>query len=91
MINGLNTGGFDLQNPEAAAEMTDRVLSMLSQYLLSNQSLQVDETFQVYLKILSIEHMEHQQSKPKRYLFLNFLPKQKSRTRAQHQGPQERQ
>ena len=36
--------------------MTDRVLSMLYQYLLSYQSLELNETFQVYLKILSVEH-----------------------------------
>lgn len=70
MVNGLNTGGFDLQNPDAAAEMTDRVLSMLNQYLLSNQSLQVDETFQVYLKILSVEHMEHKNANKKRSVSL---------------------
>ena len=36
--------------------MTDRVLTMLYQYLLSNQSLELNETFQIYLKVLSIEH-----------------------------------
>lgn len=66
MINGLNTGGFDLQDENAAAEITDEVLSMLNQYLISNQSLQVNETFQVYIKILSYEHMEYRKGLPKK-------------------------
>lgn len=70
MINGLNSGAFDLQSPEAAAEMTDRVLSMLSQYLLSNQSLQLNSSFQVYLKILSIEHMNQRKLQPPRYFLI---------------------
>jgi len=37
--------------------MTDRALTMLSQYLVSNQSLKLDSSFKVYLKVLSIEHM----------------------------------
>lgn len=58
MINGLNTGGFDLQDDNAAAEMTDRALTMLSQFLVSNQNLELNSTFKVYLKILSIERMK---------------------------------
>ena len=36
--------------------MTDRVLTMLYQFLLSNQALELNETFQIYLKVLSIDH-----------------------------------
>ena len=43
--------------------MTDRVLGMLYQYLLSNQALQLNETFQIYCKILSIEHSSFKQQK----------------------------
>lgn len=59
-------GGFDLQNSEAAAEITDRILSMLTQFLLSNQSLKLNETFKVFIKILSIDHMEHRKQYPPR-------------------------
>jgi len=45
-----------LQSDDSAAQMTDRVLTMLYQFLLSNQSLELNETFQIYLKVLSIEH-----------------------------------
>ena len=58
------SGGFDLQDDDSALEMTDRVLSMLYQYLLSNQSLELNESFQIYLKILSIEHSKFNATKP---------------------------
>jgi hypothetical protein len=57
MISGLNTGGFDLQ--EDSASMVERVLKMLEQFLTSNQTLKLNETFKVYLKVLSIEHMSY--------------------------------
>ena len=60
MINGLNTGGFDIQ--ESSSEMVQRVLTMLEQFLVSNQNLQLDETFKVYLKVLSVKHMAHKMS-----------------------------
>ena len=37
--------------------MVERILSMLNQFLISNQSLEINETFKVYIKILSVEHM----------------------------------
>lgn len=54
MTNGLNTSGFDLQDDNATVKMTDRALTMLSQFLVSNQSLQLNSSFKVYLKVLSI-------------------------------------
>ena len=59
MINGLNTGGFDIQDQSTAIEVTDRALTMLAQYLISNESLELNSTFKVYLKILSVEHMKN--------------------------------
>ena len=56
MINGLNTGGFDIQ--ETSFEMVERVLKMLEQFLVSNQTLRLNDTFKVYLKVLSIEHLK---------------------------------
>jgi hypothetical protein len=55
MINGLNTGAFDIQ--ENGSEMIERLLKMLNQFLISNQTLQVNKTFKVYVKVLSIDHM----------------------------------
>ena len=45
-----------MQSDDSAAQMTDRVLTMLYQFLLSNQALELNETFQIYLKVLSIDH-----------------------------------
>jgi len=39
--------------------MVDRILKMLNQFLISNQTLKLNETFKVYLKVLSLEHMKH--------------------------------
>lgn len=66
MVNGLNTGGFELHEDTASAEMVDRLLSMLNQYLISNKTLQLDETFKVYLKILSAQHSRLNETKKRR-------------------------
>ena len=46
--------------------MTDRLLSMLFQYLLSNQALELNESFQIYLKVLSIEHSKFKAAQPRK-------------------------
>ena len=56
--NEIFKGGFDLHEQTGAAEMVDRILNMLSQYLVSNQTLKLDKTFKLYLKILSIDSMK---------------------------------
>ena len=50
--------------------MTDRVLSMLFQYLLSNQALELNESFQIYLKVLSIEHSKFKAAQPRKNKFV---------------------
>jgi hypothetical protein len=69
MINGLNTGGFDIQ--ESGTEIVERILKMLEQFLVSNQSLKLDNTFKVFLKVLSINHMKYKQK-----LKNEFIPKE---------------
>ena len=56
MLNGLNSGGFELHNDTSASEVVDRLLGMLNQYLISHQKLQLDKSFKVYLKVLSSDH-----------------------------------
>lgn len=58
MINAINTGGFLLHHNTSPTEMVDRLLSLLNQYLVSNQNLQLNKTFKVYLKILSSNHSQ---------------------------------
>jgi hypothetical protein len=57
MINGLNTGPFDIH--EGSSEMVQRLLAILNQFLMSNQSLKVNETLKIYVKILSVEHLKY--------------------------------
>jgi hypothetical protein len=38
--------------------MVERILNMLSQFLISNQTLQLNKTFKLYLKILSIDSIK---------------------------------
>ena len=64
MINGLNTGGFDIQ--ETGSDIVERILKMLEQFLVSNQTLKLDNTFKVFLKVLSINHMKYNQKSKKR-------------------------
>ena len=64
MINGINTGGFDIQLN--SAEMIERLMKMLNQFLISNQSLRVNDTFKVYVKVLSIDHLNHKKQNPPR-------------------------
>ena len=48
--------------------MTDRLLSMLNQFLLSNQNLHLNESFQIYLKILSVDHSKFKATrKPRKH------------------------
>lgn len=39
---------------------------MFYQYLSSNQELKLNDTFKIYLKVLSVEHMEHNKTHKKR-------------------------
>jgi hypothetical protein len=64
MINGLNTGAFDIH--EGAIEMVKRLLQILNQFLISNQSLKVNDTFKVYVKVLSVDHLNFKAQMPKR-------------------------
>jgi hypothetical protein len=54
MINGLNAEPFILQTD--SKEMVDRILQILNQYLTSNQTLEINNTFKVYVQILSVGH-----------------------------------
>jgi hypothetical protein len=64
MINALNTGGFDLQ--DSISEMVERILKMLQQFLISNSSLRLNNSFKVYVKVMSIEHMKFKQNRRKK-------------------------
>ncbi len=75
MINGINTGGFDIN--ENSVEMIQRLLQMLNQFLISNQSLKVNETFKVYVKVLSVNHLRYKATQK---------PKKKYKRKVKHYG-----
>ena len=60
------SGGYDLADAGAASDMTDRLLSMLMEYLTSNQNLELNKTFKIYLKVLSVAHMKQLKKKGRR-------------------------
>jgi hypothetical protein len=64
MINALNTGGFILH--DSVNEMVERVLKMLQQFLISNNSLRLNSTFKVYVKVMSIDHMRFREGRKKK-------------------------
>jgi hypothetical protein len=64
MINALNTGGFDLQ--DNINEMIERILKMLQQFLISNNSLRLNSSFKVYVKVMSIDHMKYKRGLKKK-------------------------
>jgi hypothetical protein len=60
MLNGLNAEPFVLQNSSDA--MIDRMLSILTTFLVSNQEVRLDETFILYINVLSVEHSEYKRT-----------------------------
>ena len=42
--------------------MTNRLLTMLSQYLTSNQGVRLNDSFQIYFKVLSIDHLNYKKN-----------------------------
>lgn len=58
--------------------MVDRILQMFDQFLISNQTLQLNETFKVFLKVLSVEHMNSKKNEKNEYILkgqVNFTRK----------------
>ena len=60
--------------------MVERILSMLSQFLISNQSLEINNSFRVYVKILSIDHMAIKAKEVKRKHMKRTKQKNKKHT-----------
>ncbi len=54
ILSGLNSGNYSLQTP--ANKIARWMLSMLYNYLKSNQSMRLDSSFKIQIKVLSIQH-----------------------------------
>ncbi len=56
MVNGLNSGNYSLHTP---SKMIVRwVLSMLYHFLKSNQTIRLNESFKIQIKVLSFRHTQ---------------------------------
>lgn len=62
MLRALRTGNFDLNVP--AQEISYRVLQLLYNYLDSNQSVRLNDSFAINFKVLSLAHMKHKRDNP---------------------------
>jgi len=66
MVNGLNSAGFHLQD-NSSSEMIDQILNMLQRFLISdnNINLEINDTFKVYVHVLSVDHVEYKRRHPR--------------------------
>jgi len=58
MQSALNSGGFELQSNQSQ-NMVNYALNMLNRFLNSNATLKLDNSFCVYFKVLSVQHVNH--------------------------------
>ena len=57
ILHGLNSGNYDINSPSSI--IANRVLSMLYNYLKSYQTLRINPSFKIQVKVLSVPHMTH--------------------------------
>ncbi len=56
ILNGLNSGNYSLHTP--SAKIARWILAMLYNYLKSNQTLKLNESFKIQIKVLSRRHTD---------------------------------
>ncbi len=74
ILHGLNTGNYEINSP--ANIIINRVMTILHSYLKSKQTLRLNNSFKIQIKVLSHRHMQHLVStKPKfqKHLYHIFL------------------
>ncbi len=57
ILHGLNTGNFDLNGP--SHEIVNRALTILHSYLKSNQTMKLNDSFKIQIRVLGHRHTEH--------------------------------
>ncbi len=57
IIHGLNTGNFDINT--ASNVIINRAMTMLHSYLKSKQTLRLNSSFKIQIKVLSHRHTQH--------------------------------
>ncbi len=73
ILHGLNTGNYDINSP--ANVIVNRAMTILHSYLKSQQTLRLNNSFKIQIKVLSHRHTHHlQATKPsfKKHVFRNF-------------------
>ncbi len=63
--SGLNSGNYSLRTP--SEKIVRWMLSMLYNFLKSNQQMKLQKTFHVKIKVLSVEHTKHLQRNKKKF------------------------
>lgn len=58
MQSALNSGGFELHGNQPQ-NMVNYALNMLNRFLNSNATLKLDDSFCVYFKVLSVQHVNY--------------------------------
>ncbi len=64
ILKGLNSGNYDINTPSYI--IANRILSMLYNYLKSYQTLRINPSFKIQIKVLSVSHMAHMRRLQKR-------------------------
>ena len=73
ILHGLNTGNFDLNSP--APLIINRALTILHSYLKSKQTLRLNDSFKIQIKVLSHAHTRHmERTKPafRKHIYQNY-------------------
>ncbi len=73
ILHGLNTGNYDINSP--ANIIVNRAMTILHSYLKSKQTLRLNNSFKIQLKVLSHRHTHHLvTTKPQfqKHVFRNF-------------------
>jgi len=58
MQSAINSGAIELHHG-SVAEILDYTISMFNRFLQSNAELRLDESFQIYFKVLSLPHVKY--------------------------------
>ena len=73
ILHGLNTGNYDINAP--ANIITNRAMTILHSYLKSKQTLRLNNSFKIQIKVLSHRHTQHlvtHKQKFKKHVYRKF-------------------
>ncbi len=73
ILHGLNTGNYDINTPPSV--IVNRAMTILHSYLKSKQTLRLNNSFKIQIKVLSHKHSQHlvaTKPKFKKHVFRNY-------------------